>query len=75
MNKRTGKEVIYRPTLGMMLTTISVFLVVMVFGVVVYTKMRGFWGSWQVWFGGAMVKDLGICRWCMWCVCRAWCMM
>lgn len=55
VNKRTGKDVLYRPTLSMMLTTISVFLGVTILGVVVYLKLRDFWMKWQVWFIGSLV--------------------
>jgi oligosaccharyltransferase complex subunit gamma len=56
VNKRTGKDVIYKPTIRMMLTTISVFLLVCVIGVFVYTQLRSFWMKWQVWFGGVLVR-------------------
>ena len=55
VNKRTGKNVIYKPTLSAMLTTISVFLLVAVTGVLVYTKMKVFWMKWEVWFVGSLV--------------------
>lgn len=57
VNKRTGKDVLYKPTFWMMLTTISVFLAVCVVGVLVYTRLRNFWMKWQVWFVGVLVID------------------
>lgn len=55
VNKRTGKEVVYKPTFGMMLTTLSMFLLVTVVGVLMYTKLKFFWMKWQVWFIGVIV--------------------
>lgn len=57
-NKRTGKEVIYKPTFLTMLTTLTAFLLVCVVGVVAYTRLRTFWMRWQVWFGGAIVNRI-----------------
>lgn len=57
-NKRTGKDVIYKPTFFTMLTTLTVFLSVCVVGVMAYTKLRTFWMRWQVWFGGAIVIEV-----------------
>lgn len=58
VNKRTGIDVIYKPTLGMMLTTISVFLIVAALGVLVYTRLKFFWMKWQVWFAGVLVTNM-----------------
>jgi oligosaccharyltransferase complex subunit gamma len=56
VNKRTSKNVIYKPTLKAMLTTISVFLAVAITGVLIYTKMQKFWMRWEVWFVGSLVN-------------------
>ena len=55
VNKRTGKDVIYKPTFSAMLTTIGVFLAVAVTGVFAYTKLKKFWMRWEVWFVGSLV--------------------
>jgi len=55
VNKRAGVDVIYKPTFGMMLTTISVFLIVCTIGVLAYTKLKFFWMKWQVWFAGVLI--------------------
>ena len=55
VNKRTGKNVAYKPTVSAMLTTISVFLAVAVSGVFIYTQMKRFWMRSEVWFVGSLV--------------------
>lgn len=55
VNKRTGKNIIYKPTASAMLTTIGVFLIVAVAGVLIYTKMKRFWMDWRVWMIGSLV--------------------
>jgi hypothetical protein len=57
VNKRAGVDVLYKPTFGMMLTTISVFLAVCAIGVLAYTKLKFFWMRWQVWFAGVLVTS------------------
>ena len=54
-NKRTGKNVAYKPTVSAMMTTITVFLAVAVTGVLIYTKMKSFWMRSEVWFVGSLV--------------------
>jgi hypothetical protein len=58
VNKRTGKDVIYKPTFFTMVYTLSIFITVAITGVLLYTKLHSFWMKWQVWFIGSLVNIL-----------------
>ena len=58
VNKRTGIDVIYKPTFQTMVTTLLIFISVAVLGVLIYTKLSDFWMKWQVWFVGSLVNKI-----------------
>ena len=54
-NQRTGRDIIYKPTVKTMLTTFFGFVAIATIGVLIYTKMKAIWNNWIVWFVGSMV--------------------
>ena len=56
INKRTGKEVVYKPTQETVKEVMLWFFGLAVAGVVVYKLFRFVWSHWLFWFAGSMVK-------------------
>jgi oligosaccharyltransferase complex subunit gamma len=55
VNKRTGKEVFYKPPLLTMLQMFFGFISVALIGVYVYTRLRAIWNHWLFWLIGSLV--------------------
>jgi oligosaccharyltransferase complex subunit gamma len=55
INKRTERDVIYKPTLSTMLTTFFGFISVAAAGVFIYTKLKFIWTNWAVWLVGSLL--------------------
>ena len=54
VNGRTGYSVMYKPTLGTMITMFFGFISVTGLGVIIYTKLKWLWTHWVVWFVGVL---------------------
>lgn len=55
VNKRTERDVIYKPTLSTMLTTFFGFISVAAVGVYIYINLKFIWTNWIVWFVGSLL--------------------
>lgn len=55
VNKRTERDVIYKPTLSTMLTTFFGFISVAAAGVYIYINLKFIWTNWIVWFVGSLL--------------------
>lgn len=55
VNKRTDRDVIYKPTLATMLTTFFGFISVAAAGVYIYINLKFIWTNWIVWFVGSLL--------------------
>lgn len=56
VNKRTDKDVVYKPTFSTMLKTFFGFIAVAALGAFVYIKLRFLWTNWVVWFAMSIVS-------------------
>lgn len=61
VNKRTGKDVIYKPTVLTMCKMFFGFIIVAVLGVLAYIRLKFLWNHWVFWLVGSLVK-LGLFR-------------
>lgn len=55
VNKRTGKDVFYKPPLFTMLQMFFGFIALALAGVYVYTRMQFIWNHWVFWLAGSLV--------------------
>jgi hypothetical protein len=55
VNKRTGVDVIYKPTILTMCKMFFGFILVAVVGVLAYIKLRFLWNHWIFWLVGSLV--------------------
>jgi hypothetical protein len=55
VNKRTGKDVFYKPPLLTMLQMFFGFIAVALVGVYAYTRLRFLWNHWAFWLVGSLV--------------------
>jgi hypothetical protein len=55
VNKRTGIDVIYKPTILTMCKMFFGFILVAVVGVLAYIKLRFLWNHWIFWLVGSLV--------------------
>lgn len=56
VNKRTGKEVFYKPPIFTMFQMFFGFIAVALAGVYVYARMQFLWNHWVFWLAGSLVK-------------------
>lgn len=55
VNKRTGKDVIYKPTVLTMCKMFFGFIIVAVLGVLAYIRLKFLWNHWVFWLAGSLV--------------------
>jgi len=55
VNKRTGKEVFYKPTVMTMFKMFFGFIAVAVLGVLAYIRLKFLWNHWIFWLAGSLV--------------------
>jgi oligosaccharyltransferase complex subunit gamma len=55
INKRTDRDVIYKPPLTTMLATFFGFISVAAVGVLIYVKLKFIWTNWIVWLVGSLL--------------------
>ena len=55
VNKRTAKDVFYKPPLLTMLQMFFGFIAVALVGVYAYTRMKFLWNHWVFWLAGSLV--------------------
>ena len=55
VNKRTGKDVMYKPTVFTMCKMFFGFILVAMTGVMIYTKLTNIWNHWIFWLAGSLV--------------------
>ena len=55
VNKRTGQNILYKPTFKTMVTMFFGFISVTAAGAFIYLNMRSVWTHWLVWFIGVIV--------------------
>lgn len=55
VNKRTGKDVIYKPTVLTMCKMFFGFIIVAVLGVLAYIRLKFLWNHWVFWLVGSLV--------------------
>lgn len=55
VNKRTGKDVMYKPTVFTMFKMFFGFIIVALVGVIIYTKLNHIWNHWIFWLVGSLV--------------------
>jgi oligosaccharyltransferase complex subunit gamma len=55
INKRTDRDVIYKPPLTTMLATFFGFISVAAVGVIIYVKLKFIWTNWIVWLVGSLL--------------------
>ena len=58
VNKRTAKEIFYKPPILTMLQTFFGFIAIALAGVYVYTRMKFLWNHWIFWLAGSLVSIL-----------------
>lgn len=58
VNKRTARDVFYKPPLFTMIQMFFGFILLAVVGVVVYTRMKFIWNHWAFWLTGSLVPLL-----------------
>ena len=58
VNKRTGRDIVYKPTEETIKTIIMWFLAIAVSGVIVYKLFRFVWSHWLFWYFGSMVINV-----------------
>ena len=58
VNKRTGKDVFYKPPVLTMLQMFFGFIGLALAGVYVYTRMKFLWNHWVFWLTGSLVSAL-----------------
>lgn len=56
-NKRTERDIIYKPTFWTMVTFFSIFIIVAAVGAVAFIYLRPIWTNWIIWLVGAMVNN------------------
>ena len=56
VNKRTGKDVFYKPPILTMIQTFFGFIAVAMAGVYIYTRMQFLWNHWVFWLAGSLVN-------------------
>jgi oligosaccharyltransferase complex subunit gamma len=56
VNKRTGKEVFYKPPILTMFQMFFGFIAVALIGVYVYARMQFLWNHWVFWLAGSLVN-------------------
>jgi len=55
-NKRTGKEVFYKPTILTMCKMFFGFIALALIGVFAYTRLSHLWNNWVFWLIGSLVN-------------------
>jgi hypothetical protein len=55
VNKRTGKDVYYKPPFFTMIQMFFGFILVALAGVAIYTKLQAIWNNWVFWLIGSLV--------------------
>lgn len=55
VNKRTGKDVFYKPPLSTMFQMFFGFIAVALIGVYIYTRMKFLWNHWVFWLVASLV--------------------
>jgi oligosaccharyltransferase complex subunit gamma len=57
VNKRTGKDIYYKPPFLTMIQMFFGFILVALVGVAIYTKLQAFWNNWVFWLIGSLVTS------------------
>ena len=55
VNKRTDKDILYKPPLTTMISTFFGFISIAAIGVLMYIKLKFIWTNWIVWFVGSLL--------------------
>jgi fatty-acid desaturase len=55
VNKRTAKDVLYKPTVWTMIKMFFGFIAVASVGAFIYIKLKKFWNHWVFWLVGSLV--------------------
>lgn len=61
VNKRTGKDVLYKPPIFTMIQMFFGFIATAVAGVYIYTRMQFLWNHWVFWLVGSLVVYITCC--------------
>eukprot|EP00178_Gracilaria_changii_P003568 TRINITY_DN15320_c0_g1_i1.p1 TRINITY_DN15320_c0_g1~~TRINITY_DN15320_c0_g1_i1.p1 ORF type:complete len:108 (-),score=6.44 TRINITY_DN15320_c0_g1_i1:257-580(-) len=61
VNKRTGKEVYYKPPIFTMFQMFFGFIAVALAGVYIYARMQFLWNHWIFWLAGSLIVYVTCC--------------